>query len=180
MKKIVGSLLFLVLISGCQTAPQGFKRSGEVPKFVQLEQVLNEAESAYRLGKYDKAEELFSKAIEIQPNSEQANYRLGSLNFKKKNLKKSAQYFSKVVLVNPKNAKAHYNLGTIHLMFAEEHMRFFAATAPRDFDISKVSTLLGDLNKFSSRDDQKKAKKFSSVSTGTDKLDKLVNLIEKN
>lgn len=171
--RMIGILLVASVMSGCQSL--SLKDEKELPEFVKVEQLVSKGEAAYQNGKLDVAENLFIEASKLDPTDEQSNYRLGNIYFKKGGFKKSAQYFSKVVAINPQNAKAHYNLGTIHLMFAENHMKFFTATAPRDFDISEVSKLLGDLDEFSS----KKGKTKRDVApSNNSKLDKLVNLIE--
>lgn len=167
--------MILAAISGCQLLDKSYQ--AEPPGHIKAEVFLEKGEYAYRAGELDEAEVFFTQALEFDPVNEQAFYRLGNIFFRKKDLKKSAQYFSKVVSLNPKNSKAHYNLGTIHLMFAEEHMKFFAATVSRDYDQSKVSKLLGDLNEFSSAS---KKNEGSKKTQSNESLDKIVNLIESN
>lgn len=163
------------MLTGCQAL--NLSKDTEPPGFLQAESFLKKGEHAYKAGELEKAEAHFLQALKFDPKSEQALYRLGNISFRKKDLKRAGEYFSKVVSLNPKNSKAHYNLGTIHLILAEEHMKFFAATISRDYDLTKVSKLLGDLSEFSSASRKPMgAKKVQS----NENLDKLVNLIESN
>lgn len=170
MKQLIGIVLVLLLV-GCQS----LHKDEALATKIEVEQLLAKGEKAYRTGQMDLAEELFLRVESLDPSDEQALYRLGNIYFLRNDLKASARYFSRVVVVNPKNAKAHYNLGTIHLMYAEEHMKYFTATAPSDLDISNVSELLGDLAEFASKGKQSK----HQGSSASQRLDKLVNLIEK-
>lgn len=173
IKRFVLSSFLLAVLSGCQSLSVGVEQKA-VPDFIQVEQFVSQGEAAYRKGELEKARSFFERAIALDIEDEQSNYRLGNIYFRNGDLKKSAHHFSKVVSKNPQNAKAHYNLGTIHLMFAENHMKFFTASAPRDFDISNVSKLLGDLDEFSSGGSKAK----QSAAPVSAELDKLVNLIE--
>ena len=174
INKLLGVVLAVFSLAGCQSLTS-MSTIQEAPPFIKVEQLVSKGEAAYRKGNLDVAEGFFLEAIKLDNKDEQSNYRLGNIYFKNGHLKKSASYFSKVVTINPRNAKAHYNLGTIHLMFAENHMKFFTAKAPREFDISRVSKLLGDLDEFSSKNAKSKPK---SEPSNKSKLDKLSSLIE--
>ncbi|MCG8314434.1 MAG: tetratricopeptide repeat protein [Pseudomonadales bacterium] len=176
MSKVFGILILALTITGCQSTK--VIHGDEIPIELKVEHLLTKAEAEYKAGELKEAELLFKEVLKLDGKDEQALYRLGNIAFRKGDQKSSAQYFTKVVAINPKNAKAHYNLGTIHLMYAEEHMKFFTATAPRDFDISGVSTLLGQLNEFSAGESTPSNSGDGVSDEKNENLDKLVNLIE--
>ena len=171
MRTTLVLLLMTLALSGCQSLNLG---NSEVEQELRVEKLLIKGEKLYRGGELLSAQEAFHKVLELSPNEEQALYRLGNIYFLQKKLDQSAQYFEASITVNPKNSKAHYNLGTIYLMLAQEHMQFFAATAPEEMDISRVSELLASLAEFAGNKEQ------SSQSDARSSLDKLVNLIENN
>lgn len=160
-------LLLCVALAGCQSAAL------KEVDYPQLQGLVAQGEQAYKSGNMDDAKRLFKEASRIDPALEQPLYRLGNIYFREKDLKQSAAYFSKVVLINPKNSRAHYNLGVIHLMFAEKHMKYFSATAPRQLDISKVNSLLGNLTEFSNG----KASNAKSAGANSQSLDDLLKSI---
>lgn len=165
-------LLLSVSLCGCQALNFGDQ---ELVQELKTEQLLIKGEKLYRAGDLVAAQEAFKQVLEISPSEEQALYRLGNIYFLQKDFTQSANYFAASISVNPKNSKAHYNLGTIFLMRAEEHMKFFAATAPEGVDISRVSRLLADLSEFAEGGQDQ-----AQLSQQNTNLDKLVNLIENN
>ncbi len=69
-----------------------------------------------------RAEELYLKALELDPDNESINFNLGSLYGRLGMLKKAAAQFKKVTEINPKNANAYiyYNNAVNRLRRAEK------------------------------------------------------------
>lgn len=173
MQRTIALLFVTMTLFGCETLKLGSNE--ELARELKVEQLLIKGEKLYRSGDLFNAKEAFKQVLELSPKEEQALYRLGNISFLEKDLVKSANYFVASISVNPKNSKAHYNLGTIYLMRAEEHMKFFAATAPEGADISRVSQLLADLAEFAGGGESQQ-----TLGAERSNLDKLVNLIENN
>lgn len=115
-----------------------------------LKQHYEAGEQHYKAGQLDQAEVEFKSILELMPEDENALYRMGTLSFKKGQYDAAADYFERAIKVNPRNGKAHYNLASIRLMQAQNHYKYFAALAGKDQDLSNVTTLLGDIDKFNS------------------------------
>lgn len=63
----------------------------------------------------EKAQEAYEKSLEIQ-NNYPANYNLGVLHRKLKNLQDSEKYLLKAIMLKPTNPYANYSLGMTYLM----------------------------------------------------------------
>lgn len=114
----------------------------------QLKQHFQRGEEFYQDGKLEMAEKEFLAMLELKAEEENALYRLGTICFKQAKFEASADYFERVIKSDPRHGKAHYNLASIRLMQAQDHYKYFAALAGKDQDLSKVSALLGDIDKF--------------------------------
>lgn len=73
-----------------------------------------------QIGKLDKSEQLYLKAIEINPNYTDAYLALGQLQTMKKNWEKAVYYFEKSLEMNPDNPDVLFNIG-ISLYNAEKY-----------------------------------------------------------
>lgn len=151
---------FLLFISGCamfqedtldEVLVEGSKaRKSETEISKLLKQHYDLGERYYQEDKLALAASEYRAMLELRPQDENALYRLGNIAFKEGNADKSAEFFEKVIGVNPRNAKAHYNLASIRLMQSQNHFKYYAALAGKGADLSKVSTLLGDIDEFTS------------------------------
>ncbi len=165
-------ILSFIFQVGCQSV--GGMQIPGATNLVEQDRLLAQAERFYRDTKMDEAEAIFLQVLEeYSDEDEHALYRLGNIKFFKGDYEQSIAYFSKVILLNPKNAKAHYNLGTIYLIYAEEHMKYFTATAPESLDSRGVNDLLADLAKFV-EGEQKRGKPKSKHTH----LEKLVDIMK--
>ena len=133
-----------VLVEGSKAR----KSEAEVSKL--LKQHYELGERYYQEGKLALAASEYRAMLDLRPQDENALYRLGNIAFKEGNADKSAQFFEKVIEANPRNAKAHYNLASIRLMQSQNHFKYYAALAGKGVDLSKVSTLLGNIDEFTS------------------------------
>lgn len=174
-------LLFYVVISvaGCAifredtledvVESRGLVGGTEQQQLARLKQHYELGEKYYKEDKLVLAATEFKSMLVLRPEDESALYRLGNIAFKEGNLEKSAAFFEKVIRVNPRNDKAHYNLATVRLVQSQNHFKYYAALAGKGVDLSGVSMLLGDIDKFSSH---------SEVSQEQNSLDKLMGTIK--
>ncbi|MDP1675326.1 MAG: tetratricopeptide repeat protein [Bacteroidota bacterium] len=69
---------------------------------------------AFDSHEYDKAIQLFQKAMEINPNDPLLNNNLGSAYYKSGNYGKAIQYLEKAIEINPQYSMAFNNLGNVY------------------------------------------------------------------
>lgn len=150
-KKVIAMMLLLGL-SAC-TVLGNSKNDASSALYEQQEKA---AEQAYTDGNYEFAEKLFKEVLVLNPKSLIAIYRLGTLAYRKGEFEKAAAFFESVIEVNPRNSKAHFNLATIRLMQAENHFKYYVATADPKADIDKVSGLIGAIEEFASSEKKQK------------------------
>ncbi len=166
-------VLSVLVLSGC-----AFNPTNEVKSEVQARQQLAEAlkahyekgETLYKAGQLDEARAEFQAMLDIKADEPEALYRLGTIAFKQRRFDESASYFESVVETEPKNYKAHYNLASIRLMQAENHFKYYAALVDPDTDLAKVSKLMADIDRFTSR---------RSVKVSEQSLDQLATSLKK-
>jgi len=138
-KVIVGFGLVLLLVGCTQLGPSK-------PKDYSLE--LTAAEQLYRGGNTEEAKKAYAKIYEKDHRVVQASYRLGTIAFKQGNYEEAQKFFAQAVNVEPRFEKAQYNLAVTHLILAENHFKYFVATASENTDIDKVGQLLQAIDKF--------------------------------
>jgi len=105
MKKII-ILISIVFLASAVKAQQERK-------------LIRQGNSSYHDKKYTEAEESYRKALEIKPQSVEANYNVGNVLYKqKKYLDAAAKYNSTLSSVTDKKEQAniYYNLGNSYLM----------------------------------------------------------------
>ena len=158
--RLVGFLLLISFLSGCasfgynsledELSDQQEARSlaSKLKKHYEI------GEQLYTQGKLELAEVEFKAMLEIKPEEPNALYRMGTLSFKKGMFDSAAEYFERTIKANPRNGKAHYNLASVRLMQAENHFKYYAALAGKKQDLSNVSILLGDIDKFNTNGKQ--------------------------
>ncbi len=152
----LGLLLLILLSAGCSSfgynslEDELAEEKEARQKLALLKQHYEAGERFYQEGKLEQAEVEFKSMLEVKPEEENALYRLGTLSFKQAKYDASAEYFERAIKANPRNSKAHYNLASIRLMQAENHYKYYAALAGKGQDLSNVTELLGDIDKFNS------------------------------
>jgi len=157
-------LLGMLMLSGCSSlgyntledeiSDQAKAQAASEEANRKLKQHYATGEQQYQDGQLDQAEAEFKAMLELRPDDESALYRMGTLSFKKARYDQAAVYFERVIKANPRNSKAHYNLASIRLMQAQDHYKYFAALSGKDQDLSSVTMLLGDIDKFNSGGEQ--------------------------
>jgi len=111
--------------------------------------VLTEANLAYQQSNLLAAKTLYEELLDINPNSTQANFRLGNIENINGNLSKAQTYYETALRMQPRNQKLHYNLATVHLAKAEDHLSFYTALT-KDEEVEKaVLNLLYAIEQFS-------------------------------
>lgn len=115
-----------------------------------LKQHYEKGEKFYKEGKLGLAEVEFKAMLKLKQEEENALYRLGTISFKQRKYDAAGAYFERTVKTNPRNSKAHYNLASVRLLQAENHYKYYAALAEKDQDLSSVTELLGNIDKFNS------------------------------
>ena len=82
--------------------------------FEQANAWVREAVSALKIGRHDRARELFLKVIEIAPGFADAYYNLGVICDMQKNSADALTYYTATLKYNPDHAQCLTNLGAIH------------------------------------------------------------------
>lgn len=136
-------VLSLVCISACSLSPESSDSA-----VVSVDADVQQAEKIYADGNLELAEGMMNAVLKKDPEHPQALYRLGTISFKKGDVERAAVLFEKSLKSDPRNAKAQFNLATIRLQQAEEHFKFYVATADPKTDISRISTLLGAIEEY--------------------------------
>ena len=172
-------LMFVFLASGCSVfgvktledvVAAEYKQSQEKQQQLKrLREHREQGERYYQDGQLDLAATEFFGVLELKPDDEAALYRLGNISFRRGELDKSAAFFEKVINLNPRNAKAHYNVAIIRLAQSESHFKYYAALAEKGVDLGKISDLLGDIDRFSSKDESDE---------GQNSLDKITGVLK--
>ena len=128
----------------------------------------------YRVeGEWEEAARYYLKALEINPNHEDAWFNLGNMYLEINQNRKAEDCWQKIVEMNPKSARSHMQLGRLYLSF-ERTETFNIAKAKNEFlitsEINKVVTgpliLLGYVSLFEGNSE--KAKYYFQSVIGTD------------
>lgn len=138
------SVVLLFFLSGCALLGS----ESNLKQTVDFENKLRAAEEAYASGDFSLAQKLFLETSKINPQDASSFYRLGTIAYRDGDTKKAANYFETAVELDPRNSKAQFNLATIRLMQAENHFKYYIATADPKVDIESLSTLIGAIEEY--------------------------------
>ena len=94
-----------------ETIPAAPLAEPEVPRVVTYE----EAESAFRAGRYDEAARLFSRYVEIKPENPFGHYMLGLSAWKNRDHAGAEAAFVRALALDPDHVKSHLNLARVLL-----------------------------------------------------------------
>jgi len=72
-----------------------------------------------KMKQYEKAQEVYDKALVLRKDYPEANYNLGLLFVKTKKLEKAKTYFQKAIELRPKYAQAFYSLASVYAQLNE-------------------------------------------------------------
>lgn len=145
----------LVLFCGCSTIGSDASKENNAE--------LEAAEKIYQSGNIEEAKKAYENIVNKDNKAVQANYRLGNIAFKQSRYEDAEKYFTQAVNVAPRFEKAHYNLAVTHLILAENHFKYFVATASENTDIEKVGKIIADIDRFSFGSENAKSKPQSSL-----------------
>ena len=148
-KRLGVSILFTVvaLVTGCQSlkpvdAEKSTSNKPEVIGIDQLQALSKQADELYQSRDFDRAGAIYSEILIQDPKNLQANYRLGNIAFRQQNWAQARTHYSAVIEIEPRHARAQYNLAMTYLTLAERHLKFYAATAGADANLSAVAKLV--------------------------------------
>jgi Tfp pilus assembly protein PilF len=107
-------LLLMLCIAACANQP---KRE-ITPR--DLVTALQAADAHYRKRDFSAAERAYRDVLEIDPQSVEANVRLGVIAHQGGEYARAEQYFNRVLQIDPRNATAAYDLAVLHVEQAHE------------------------------------------------------------
>src|SRR5262245_39785093 len=102
-------LLVVVAIAACSSTPK------QIPELSTLVAALQAADVSYRKGDLKAAEQTYRIALSIDPQSVEANIRLGVIAHLQGEYARAEQYFKQVLIDDPRNETAAYNLAVLHV-----------------------------------------------------------------
>jgi len=106
MKKYILSLIFISLfLTGCATTQPQLK----------IEEVMDEAQIAYKDKNWKVAEEKFAQLVSLLPGEPEFWFKLGNIYARTNQPNKAITAYKEVVIRNPKLAKAWHNLSVMSL-----------------------------------------------------------------
>lgn len=144
LKSCVILILAMVNIAACTSNPVlDKKKNSAVDQYYA-------ADSAYRMGDYQKAQSLYHKLELLQPTNITILLRLGNLYLRQKNFRKAEKYYRRVLAIKPNSERAHYNLAVLHLEISEKHFKYYAANQHDDAGSERLVKLLNAIQVYSS------------------------------
>lgn len=117
MKKLwMGSWLLVALCTAaCSSQP---KR--EMIPLRDLVTALQTADAHYRKRDFPAAQRAYGDVLAIDPESVEANVRLGVISHQQGEYASAEQYFNRVLQIDPRNSTAAYDLAVLHVEQAHE------------------------------------------------------------
>ncbi|MCU0822736.1 MAG: tetratricopeptide repeat protein [Spirochaetes bacterium] len=91
----------------------------------QADDFINQGLSAFYTWEHSKAEEMFLKALELEPENAEIHYQLGSACFYQGRIKESLEYLRKAISLSPDDPHFHLVLG--FTLFADNQLKEAAA-----------------------------------------------------
>lgn len=103
-----------------------------------------------RKGDFNKAQEYFSKALDISPEDEIAAYNVGEVYFSHQKIDDAIRYFNMAVKIKPDWPKPQKKLGYVYLnkgdfQKALEHFKKFIEMAPDDPEVPQIKNIIATL-----------------------------------
>jgi tetratricopeptide (TPR) repeat protein len=108
-------ILIVLCLAACSSGPP--RQAAPVRDLVAA---LGAADILYRKGDYPAAERAYGDALAIDPNSVEANIRLGVIAHQQGQYARAEEHFNQVLLSDPRNATAAYNMAVMHVERAHE------------------------------------------------------------
>ncbi|MES2664146.1 MAG: tetratricopeptide repeat protein [Pseudomonadota bacterium] len=109
-----------------------------------------EAANFYQAGNYVQARAHYENILSAQPKNTEVAYRLGNIAFREGRWQDAQNFYQQVIAQDPNHSRAQYNLAMTHLSLSEQHLKYYAATAAPDADLTLVNKLMAFLSSLSS------------------------------
>ncbi len=109
-----------------------------------------EAANFYQAGNYVQARAHYESILSAQPNNTEVAYRLGNIAFREGRWQDAQNFYQQVIAQEPNHSRAQYNLAMTYLSLSEQHLKYYAATAAPDADLTLVNKLMAFLSSLSS------------------------------
>lgn len=144
MNEFVRLLVLAVIVSGCTISQPG-EQAGNAALIADERQL---GEAAYARSDYIQAKVHYDQALKLGSKEATIFYRLGSISYRDGKFDSAAELFGKAIDIDPRFSKAHYNLATIRLMQAQDHFKYYTATADPKANIEPISKLIANIEEF--------------------------------
>ncbi len=139
-------MVMLVLVAGCGSAPPTSQTPATEPPPLStgtpqgggaIEAFVVQGQAALEAGNFSEAEKAFRDAVNLDPGSADAQFRLGNVYIRQGQLAAAETAYRAAADINPDMASAHLNLGVVYYQMeqwnkAEEEFRTVLQLAPGD------------------------------------------------
>ncbi len=115
-------LSLLIVLAGCPLQ-QASKADADASPRRDMNQVLDEARSAYQARDWKTSERDYLLVVERSPSNIEAWFRLGNIYTRTNRPRLAARAYEEALLRDPENTKAWHNLGVIYLRQAHNSFR---------------------------------------------------------
>lgn len=133
-------ILIVLCLAGCSsTQPR------EATPLKDLVTAMQAADTLYRKRDFPAAERAYSDVLALDPESVEANIRLGVIAHQQGAYSRAEKHFNQVLVTDPRNATAAYNLAVLHVEQAHELFKRYlqvsstkATERPAVFEIQRA------------------------------------------
>lgn len=141
--------LIVLCVAACSSQPQ---RQQPVAPLRDLFGALQVADAYYRKNDLPAAESAYLQVLAIDPESVEANIRLGVIAHLNGEHRGAEQYLKRVLANDPRNATAAYNLAVLHIEQAHDLFdRYLQVSPPKSPDRPAVYELQRAVEQFRQR-----------------------------
>jgi Tfp pilus assembly protein PilF len=124
----VGMMLIVLCVAACSSQPQPQQRPAAPLR--DLFAALQVADAYYRKDDLPAAERAYLEVLALDPESVEANIRLGVIAHLNGEHRGAEQYLKRVLANDPRNATAAYNLAVLHIEQAHDLFDRYLQVSP--------------------------------------------------